>query len=150
MPPARTVYRLSAPLAYASPSSVGRSRKTTSRTPSTTKIAMTTRPSRIAARAAIGALVGRGGILEQRVDEGRDRARLGEDDERRDDEQRQDHRRQPPPLVLPEEEQELTGDSQAIDQAFDRAHGGSYARSFFSTTHSPRTSTSMPLFENVL
>ena len=29
-------------------------------------------------------------------------------------------------------------------------NGPSYARSFFSTTHSPSTSTSIPLFENVL
>src|SRR5262245_25593016 len=100
---------------------------------------MTTRPSRIAARAAIGALAGRGGILEQRVDERSDRARLGEDDQRRDNEQRQDHRRQPPPLVLPEEEQELTGDSQAIDQAVDRAHRDSYTRSAFSTNRAPDT-----------
>src|SRR5437762_8881650 len=110
---------------------------------------MTTRPRRIATRAAIGELVGRRGILEQRVDERSDRARLGEDDQRRDDEQRQDHRRQPPPLVLPEEEQELAGDAEAIDQAFDRAHNDSYVLSAFSTTQSPSTSTSIPLCENV-
>ena len=83
--------------------------------------------------------------LEQRVDERRDRGALGEDDQPADQEQEEQHRRQPPPLPFPEELQELAEDPRPALDVLAQLHGSDPPGVRFSTTQSPRTSTSIPL-----
>ncbi|MBI3457430.1 MAG: tetratricopeptide repeat protein [Candidatus Rokubacteria bacterium] len=81
---------------------------------------------------------------EERVDEGGDGARLGEDHEGAHQEQSQDHRREPPPLVLPEEDEQLARDAQAAGESLDQSHPQFFSAGF-SITQSPSTRASIPL-----